>query len=271
MIEAYLDESGIHENARVCVIAGYFGGPGQMKLFTTAWQQTLAEFGFPMKDFHATALVRSRRYQPMLKALATVCGLQRRVYPTTDAVVVDDFYKFGLSERRFLTGAVLDASCGRLVTSGCPNKPYFVPFQNILKKICDAAPRGGKAHFNFGCDRAFSKYATAFFEQIEVYTPVRNPLRSWMSRDRLGKAKYPQAAETAVLQAADLLVYLQHAELKRLLNMESRFGKFPRLLLSLCLRNSRSSSDHTFQQEDGLRHTLDQVTSLSPNWIALNR
>jgi hypothetical protein len=31
---AYLDESGAHEGASVCLVAGYFGGPGQWKKFS---------------------------------------------------------------------------------------------------------------------------------------------------------------------------------------------------------------------------------------------
>lgn len=54
MIDAYLDESGIHDGSKVCVIAGYFGGPGQMKRFEKAWKETLARYSFPMKVLIST-------------------------------------------------------------------------------------------------------------------------------------------------------------------------------------------------------------------------
>ena len=41
-IEAYFDESGIHDRARICAAGGYFGGPGQMKRLECAWKRTLA-------------------------------------------------------------------------------------------------------------------------------------------------------------------------------------------------------------------------------------
>ena len=53
MIDAYLDESGIHAGATVCVIAGYFGGPGQMRKLERSWSRALREFSFEMADFHA--------------------------------------------------------------------------------------------------------------------------------------------------------------------------------------------------------------------------
>ena len=60
-----------------------------------------------------------------------------------------------------MTGATLDPKSRKLVTSGCPSKPYFVPFQNIIKVVTDAAPRGGKAHFSFGINTQFAEYAVA--------------------------------------------------------------------------------------------------------------
>jgi hypothetical protein len=97
MIDAYLDESGIHDGAKVCVIAGYFGGPGQMKRFERAWKETLAKYSFPMKDFHAKDLIKSQKHLPMLKSLAKTAGQQPKVYPVAYGLVVDDFYTFSLA------------------------------------------------------------------------------------------------------------------------------------------------------------------------------
>jgi hypothetical protein len=94
MIDAYLDESGIHEGAKVCVIAGYFGGSGQMKRLEKAWKKTLAEHSFEMKDFHAKDLIKVPKHALMLKSLAKLIGEQPRVYPVAYGIVVDDFYTF---------------------------------------------------------------------------------------------------------------------------------------------------------------------------------
>jgi hypothetical protein len=53
MLHAYLDESGIHDGAAVCVIAGYFGGSGQWRNVEADWRDMLADFNIPMEEFHA--------------------------------------------------------------------------------------------------------------------------------------------------------------------------------------------------------------------------
>src|SRR5229473_1114245 len=51
MIQAYLDESGIHDGAGVCAIAGYFGGPGQWKKLGSEWREVIRRHNVP--EFHA--------------------------------------------------------------------------------------------------------------------------------------------------------------------------------------------------------------------------
>jgi len=204
MIDAYLDESGIHDGAKVCVIAGYFGGPGQVKRFEKAWEQTLDRYSFPMKDFHAKDLIKSSKHKPMLESLAKIVGQQPKVYPVAFGLVVDDFLGFTLSERKFLTGATISNKSGKLLTTGCPGKPYFCPFQGIIKRVCGYAPIGGKAHFSFGLGRPFAEYALQLFKQMHEQNEIVKPFNAFESRDRLGQPLFPLAEETAPLQAADL-------------------------------------------------------------------
>lgn len=264
MIDAYLDESGIHDGARACVIAGYFGGPGQMKRLEAAWKRTLSEFGFPMKDFHAKDLMKSKRHRPMISALTDTIGAQPKVYPISYAVVVDDFNLFSLQERRFMTGATLDPKTSKLVTSGCPNKPYFVPFQNIIKLVTDYAPVGGKAHFSFGVDRPFADYALTWFRQVNANNSKERPISLWKSRDRLGTPLFPKAAETAPLQAADLLVHLTYLEMED--RRISGLFKEPSNLLLACMANLRDPLDQVFQNKECLQNVIDQANKLVPKW-----
>ena len=44
MLQAYLDESGIHEGAHVCIVGGYFGGPGQWSKFGAEWKRVLEDY-----------------------------------------------------------------------------------------------------------------------------------------------------------------------------------------------------------------------------------
>jgi hypothetical protein len=266
MISAYLDESGIHDGATVCLVAGYCGGPGQMKRLDSDWRKTLSDFNFPMKDFHAKDIIKSRDACPMLSALAKVAGGQPKLHAVAYGIVVDDFKSFTNDERRFLTGATLMES-GKLVTSGCPSKPYFAPFQNIIKIVTDYAPAGGKAHFFFGLGRPFAEYALAMFDQIKEQAEIRRAVNTWKSRDRLGDPAFPKAEETAPLQAADLLthaIYL-HMQEQIATGKSGDFTKLPSGLARLCVANA-NPSDLIYQNKKCLEQMLSQAKRLCPAW-----
>jgi hypothetical protein len=46
MLEAYLDESGIHDGAPVCIVAGYFGDQSQMKKLGKGMEEDFAPIPF---------------------------------------------------------------------------------------------------------------------------------------------------------------------------------------------------------------------------------
>jgi len=271
MIDAYLDESGIHDGAKVCVIAGYFGGPGQMKRFERAWKDTLSAYSFPMKDFHAKDLLKIPKHMPMLKALARMAGRQSKIYPVAYGLVVDDFYSFNRDERRFLTGAALGTKSGRLLTSGCPSKPYFCPFQQVVKIVTRYAPVGGKAHFNFGLNRPFAEYALELFKQLQSddFKERPEPFNTWDARDRLGEPLFPLAEETAPLQAADLLVHLfyQHVTAKVKSGERGNFKMWPSELEVLCLANVQDPRrELVYQNKENMQKTIDAAKAVSPKW-----
>ena len=267
MFEAYLDESGIHDGAKVCLVAGYFGSRSQLRKLEQKWKSVLEDFDFPMKDFHAKELVGSRKHQPMLMELGKAIGEQRKVRPISWGVVIDDFLSFSEKQRRFLTGAKMMLN-GDIQGTGCPNKPFFVPFQNIVRAITDATPVGGKAHFFFGCDKPFAGYVTDLWKQLLVENmeevEKQKPWNTWHSRNRLGMPAFPPASETAQLQVADLLVHLTY---RHMLEWQKN-GKVenPSELLGLCLTNTRARSDHVFQNKDSFNDILEQCREISPGW-----
>src|SRR5258705_13747513 len=105
MIDAYLDESGIHEGAEVCLIAGYFGGRGQWRKFGKAWEQLLNNFKVPLNEFHAQNLVKRTNFfygwsstesKELQVALAQTIA-QFKIYPVAQGVLVKDFFKLSLA------------------------------------------------------------------------------------------------------------------------------------------------------------------------------
>jgi hypothetical protein len=262
MLEAYFDESGIHENAAICVIAGYFGYANHWRAQEKKWRKVLADFSFPLEDVHATELVSSHRHQPMLKKLAEAIA-KSSIYPISAGIVVDDFYSFSEKQRKWMTGATLDEKTRKLRTSGSPNRPYYTPFQLCLKKITDYTRPGRKANFFFGLDRPMAKYAKVMFTQIK--TEKFWPESDWATKRRLGDPAFPLAKETPQLQAADLFVHLVYQHMLERHNARN-WNVNPRGLLATCLRNKRSNSDHFFQNKACLQGTLEKSYALWGNW-----
>jgi hypothetical protein len=266
MIDAYLDESGIHDGAAVCVIAGYFGGRGQWRKLEQAWKQALNEFDVPMEKFHAKELYPkptgffrhhwdTSRHEPFLQRLAAAVADCGKINPVGFGVIVEDFFSYSENVRKFFTGA--NMKDGQPTTLGCPNKPYFLPFQRCLVRVCEYAPIGGKAHFFFGLDRPFAGYANELFAQIKS-TTVQPEIKR-----RLGDPSFPLAKETPQLQAADLLTHLTYHYMldTHRQNVIGQIQPFP--LLATCIRNRRANEDFGFFDKTMMRENLILAAEVS--------
>src|SRR5262249_45694834 len=141
-------------------------------------------------------------HKTFLTELAHTIARHDRIHPICAAIVIDDFKSFPEKDRRYLTGANVNAY-GKLTSSGSPNQCYFVPFQKCVVRCCEYATRGSKAHFFFGLDRSFYGYAAALFKQISDTEGLRVPELGHEWKDRLGQASFPLAKKTPQLQAAD--------------------------------------------------------------------
>jgi len=260
MIEAYIDESGIHGDATVCVVAGYFGRRNHWNHFESAWQKVLNRHQFQLADFHAKDQIKQRKCQPMLLELARTIG-RYQIYPVSMALAVKDFNLFSHERKRWLTGASIRR--GKLRTSGAPSKPYFLPFMLLVQRITDYAKLGSKAHFFCGLGTEFSEYAEALFAQIK--TGSHSPHSEWTSKSRLGDITFPVASETPELQAADLFAHLSYLHMLERLksgSLKDCTVEVPEML-ALCLKNRRSEKDNACQDADELIATFEKARRLS--------
>jgi hypothetical protein len=161
-------------------------------------------------------------------------------------LIVDDFYSFLEARRRFLTGARIKN--GKFITSGNPDKPYFMPFQTCIKIVLSHGQVGGKVYFFFGLNTPFASYANQFFQDLLQYSHTEY-------RDRIGTVAYPAARETPQLQAADLLVHLYYKDVVRRNATNSWDSPHPPLLSALLGRylSAKDVCHHTKKNiEDGL-------------------
>lgn len=257
MIDAYLDESGVHDDAPFCVVAGYFANQSQWRRLGRHWKRTLRKFDVPLKEFHAKDAVNKagfflgwnwREHSRFFDDL--VSGVNRsRIHPVAAGIVVNDFYSFSEGQRRFFTGAHLNR--GQLKGTGCPNKPYYVPFQHVIRHVCNNVP-AGKVHFFFGLNRPFSKYAASLFKLIKLRTKDSHHARC------LGDSAFPLAAETAQLQAADLLAYLTYDHMRAAMRTKIWHKAVSPILKGLN-RNARGPDDAIYLDENCLRQHLNQI------------
>jgi hypothetical protein len=264
MLDAYLDESGIHTGAPICVIAGFFGGHGQWKKFERDWKRVLRRFEVPLEEFHAKDLFPkprgfflhhwdSSQHQPFLEEIGKTIMHHSKICPLTCGIVVDAFNSYSLQVRQFFTGADMGKDgIPRSKTSGCPNKPYFVPFQRCLMTVCNYTADGTRAHFFFGLDRPFAGYAESLFKRIKLSEGL-----SW--KQKLGDPSFPLAKETPGLQAADFLVNLTYHHMLEVVNSGEPWGKIlPSPLLGACINNRRSIADFQILTKAALDDVLEQ-------------
>lgn len=264
MIDAYLDESGIHDGAAICVIAGFFGGSSGWKTLEKGWEPILKRHHVSLEDFHAKDFVKVEKYAPLLLELAVLISGITKIHPVCFSIDVEEFNSFSYAQRKFMTGSVVKHK--KMVTTGCPSKPYFVPFQNCIKNVCDHAPIGGKAHFFFGLDKPFAGYAVELFAQTKS-DEYACPASHWTTKDRLGDPAFPLAKETPQLQAADLFVHSAYQFLlKYKENNKCQMSSTP--LLKRCLNNRLIRDDIGHQDRLRLIDTLVKTRKLAgDDWL----
>ncbi len=260
MIEAYIDESGIHGDATVCVVAGYFGRRNHWKHLDTAWRKVLHRHECPLADFHAKKQIKQEKYKPMLLELARTIS-KYQIYPVSMIIAVTDFNAFSLEQRRWLTGGSFRK--GELVSSGAPSKPYFAPFQIVLQRVTEYARPGTKAHFFCGLNSQFADFALALFRKIKTDPP--RPHSTWTAKSRLGNIDFPLASETPALQAADLfahLTYLHMLDRMKHSSLKNSAWKMSEML-ELCLKNRRSQNDNACQDRDAIIATFEKASAMA--------
>jgi hypothetical protein len=268
MIEVYLDESGIHDEAEICLVAGYFGQPGAWEKLELRWKKILDRASVPLERFHALDLMEHRRvffnmernkHEKLISDLATAVSTFR-VYPVAFGLVLADFHALSMSQKKFFTGATIDTRYkpGRLRTEGCPSKPYFMPFLHCVRQILDHTPNGATAQFYFGLDRPFYRYAVEMFKMIKAR---QDDPRS----TKLGNSHLPEAKKTPQLQAADFLCYLTYKHMLAR-HAANNWNVMPAEPLRTLLRNMKQLQDLRFYDRDVIAECLQISYESVGNW-----
>src|ERR1700721_2948126 len=104
MIDAYLDESGIHEGAAICVITGFFGGSSGWKALEECWEPILRNHHVTLEEFHAKDFLKQTKNAALLGELVVLISSIKKIHPVCFSIDVGEFNSFSYPQRKFMTG-----------------------------------------------------------------------------------------------------------------------------------------------------------------------
>jgi hypothetical protein len=263
MVEAYMDESGIHDGAHVCVVAGYWGSEKRWIRFENQWSEILRTADEPtLKEFHSTdfwysdgrrkgvfAKWTDRKADAFINDLAD-CIVDAKIIPTDATLVVDEWNKLNADERRFLTGGHYHPIEQKWATFGAPNKTYFLPFQFAIMNPALACSPGLHVHYTFDLHKQFKNHASDLFALLKLDTAS-----AWTHR--LGSLTMESSEVALGLQAADLFAYQSYKYAKNRIEHGKpiRIKDLP-LLLRRLLTNMKDEHDFPFFDKHGIEQCL---------------
>lgn len=266
MLEAYMDESGIHDGAHTCVIAGYWGGEGRWREFEDRWSQVIKDANEPtMKEFHSVEFWKSdgtrrgifaqwsdSKANRFIDDLLT-CITDHAIYPTSATMKVSAWKQLTKNERRFLTGGKFDIARQVWVTPSAPNRTYYFPFQFVVTNATSACKDGLKVHYVFDIHKQFKNHAT------DLYALLRKN-QNLSCRKKLGEFAMADSVDAPGLQAADLFAYqtYQHNRLRIESPTPIKTSTLPKILRR-AIANNRGDSYHLFIEENGLEASLEPL------------
>jgi len=216
----YADESGTHQAARFCVVAGYRGTPGQWKVFNREWRSVLGKPHYRVPDFHSRVFFNRRSipatkpnpYQGWSDAKANrflgellYVIRHRRLVPVGCAVNIEDFESYTYGERCSLVGYVTRAS--RRTVRERP-QPYHGAARYLMTDSIDGVAPDTEMHFVLAEHDEYQAQAYNAYLLGKKYDETGNA-------HRMRSFSFEPAAAQPGLQVADLLAHQWYNYLTR--------------------------------------------------------
>jgi hypothetical protein len=205
MMNAYMDDSGTHASALICTLGGYFGGVGRWKEFERRWKSVLERYHvkeFDSKRFWAKTPAGERvddykgwhdeKAARFLKELLAVIA-RTEIYPFVSGVVVSEWEKIPLQQRRLFTGA------SRSHPTGAPTRSIFLAFMGCVFRITSYCKPGITVNLIVDQDRRNEAWAHRCLRGLKNAIPE-------VGR-QVGELTFADGVEACPLQAADLITY----------------------------------------------------------------
>jgi hypothetical protein len=211
-LDARMDESGIHEGAKACVVAGFLATVRQWKRFEELWRPhsnppfhakhffRRAPNGQRVGPYAGWSDARANGYFERLLHAIDVPKLM----PLGSVLDVGAFRALSIEERHRLTGG--EWGLHKVKLSGAPTKPYYLPFQDVIAWSLNESERRGDFHvyFTFDEQHQLEKHAINVYHRIKRASQLIAP----DSARRMAGIAYESDEINIGLQAADLLCYV---------------------------------------------------------------
>lgn len=212
----YADESGIHDGAAWCVVAGYRGSRHQWRGFDRTWCAVLEKpeyrikVPFHSKDFFNRKLGNHPEKNPYVgwpddkasRFLGELLAVIRNtgVRPVAGAVDVAAFQAFSYGERCQLVGyAPLVSTQGKR-----PPAPYHLALRIMVEDALERTRRDTELHFVIAEQRELQQRALAGYQLTKDLWLPKQP----QEVARLKGMTISTPSDAPGLQAADLLGYV---------------------------------------------------------------
>jgi hypothetical protein len=210
VLEAYCDESGIQEGSTFCVVAGWVASERNWRLFQDRWVRASGGVPFHGTKFFGRTPQRERvgaykewtdvaAHQYLSRLVDAIISSELRAIGSL--VDVAAFNALSLDDRKWLTGAKWNRQQQRWVTTGSPDKPYYLGFIECLESAALHVKRKDLlVNFFFDQQHILAPWAEQFFRtaKTQTYTTLSK---------RLGSLTFRSKEGVGGLQAADLLAH----------------------------------------------------------------
>jgi Protein of unknown function (DUF3800) len=233
MLKAYFDESGIHGDSSICVVAGFALSASRAWSLSTDWQNSLL-FKYRIPYFHAKEFAQRRgpfegwSNNKIRDFSIDAIGIINISLSTlkSEAIIAaaltsKDFMQLSIDERRWLTGGqyVLSENTNtkKWKKQGAPTKPYFLLFQQAVLDAVkvtqdknfqgDGLGTGEIVHFIFDQQHEYESSARAVFRAMKQM-PIS-------VKDRIGDVVFSSKLRAIPLQVADFIAYESFCYLNR--------------------------------------------------------
>ena len=199
-LKVYAGESGLHEGATHCVVAGFVASERQWRLFEEEWVRLIKNAG--LSRFHATNSFGRRDHRSLTDDLAETIS-RHRLTLIGAGVEIEAFNKLSVEERQLATGAFMRGS--KPVTSGAQSQAYDLAFQYLLIEATNRANVDSTIDFTFDRQTVLEARARQTYE---------DDARHWSDEERrkkLSSISFESSVEFPALQAADMLTHLWYS------------------------------------------------------------